>query len=107
MEPVTPAERIRAATAGRPPGAPAPEFAKPDREYVSIKTAQEMGGVTRRTVMGWFERGLLQRFKGPNGYTVLIDKLELESYLHARRTRIVDGEEQVAPRVIDGEPVWD
>jgi len=115
MEPVTPAhsssaaaERIRAATAGEPVGGSrAPALPDPEREYVTIKQAMTMGGVTRRTVMGWFERGLLQRFKAPNGYFVLIDKLELESYLTARRTRTIEGEPRVEPRVIDGEPVWD
>lgn len=108
MNDVTPAERIRAATAGEPVGGPRVDpLPDPDRVYVTIQKAQEMGRVTRRTVMGWFERGKLQRFKGENGYNVLIDKLELESFLRARRTRVIEGEEEVAPLVIDGAPVWD
>lgn len=99
MSEATPEERVRAATSGRAPGVPAMKLPDPERVYVTIADACTMGNVKRRTVMGWFERDLLQRFKAPNGYAVLIDKLELESFLRTRRGG--------APVVIDGEPVWD
>ena len=100
----TPEERIRAATAGEPVGGtrvdPLPD---PNREYVTIKEACEITGAARRTVMGWFERGLLQRFKAPNGYGVLIDKLELTSFHASRRTSRAG----LAPVVIENKPKWD
>lgn len=98
----TPEERIRAATAGVPAGGP-PMPVRDDREYVTIKEAQRLVGVQRRTIMGWFERGLIQRFKGPNGFTVLIEKEELMSYDRFRRT----SKSGRAPVVIDGKPRWD
>lgn len=99
----TPEERVAAATHGRPPGRAEIQLPDPERTYVTIREAMDLAGVKRRTVMGWFERGLLQRFKGPNGYAVLIDKLELQSYLFSRRKSVAG----VAPVVIDGKPKWD
>lgn len=99
MSEVTPEERVRAATSGRAPGVPELKLPDPERSYITIAQACERGRVKRRTVMGWFERGLVQRFKAPNGYGVLIDELELTSFLATRRGG--------APLVIDGEPQWD
>lgn len=92
--------RIRAATAGEPVGGPRVDpLPDPEREYVSIRQAQEMTGAARRTVMAWLSEGKIQRFKGPNGYDVLIDKLELMSFNSTRRGG--------APVVIDNKPRWD
>jgi hypothetical protein len=100
MSDVTPEERIRAATAGVPVGGPRVDpLPDPDRTYVTIKQAQQLTGAARRTVMGWLAEGRVQRFKAPNGYGVLIDKLELESFDRTRRGG--------APVVIDGKPHWD
>lgn len=95
----TPEERVAAATHGRPVGSAEPKLPDPERSYVTITKACELGNVARRTVMGWFERGHLQRFKAPNGYSVLIDEMELKSFLYSRR--------KGDPLVIDGEPRWD
>lgn len=96
----TPEERARAATAGEPVGGSrVPKLADPDRVYVTIAQAMEITGAARRTVMGWFERGQIQKFKDANGYNVLIDKAELVSFAANRR--------RGAPVVIDGKPRWD
>jgi hypothetical protein len=97
MSDVTREERIRAATAGAPVGGYRVSLPEPDRTYITIRQAMDLTGAARRTVMGWLARGAIQRFKAENGYTVLIDKLELESFDFARRGG--------NPRVIDGEPV--
>lgn len=100
----TPEERIRAATAGEPVGGrivPLPE--PPPAEYVTIRQAMLLTGAARRTVMGWLDRGEVQRFKAPNGFNTLINKAELLSYDRARRTTKAGR----APVVIDGEPVRD
>jgi hypothetical protein len=100
----TPEERIRAATAGEPVGGCAVPLPKPpDPEYVTIDEATQLTGAARRTIMLWLARGLIQRFKAPNGYNTLINKAELLSYERARRTT----RSGRAPVVIDGEPIRD